>query len=119
MPNVNAAIGLAQLEQLDTFVSSKRNLAKKYEDFFGDLGVTFVSEPADSKSNYWLNVILLKASSEREAFLSYCHNSGIMARPVWQLMSKLPMFEKCQTDALANSMWLEDRIVNLPSSVRI
>jgi len=119
MPNVNAAIGLAQLEQLDTYVTAKRKLAKIYEEFFGSLDVKYASEPADSKSNYWLNVILLKDSSEREAFLNYCHADGIMARPVWKLMNKLPMFDKCQTDALANSMWLEERIVNIPSSVRI
>lgn len=119
MPNVNAAIGLAQLEQLGVYITAKRELAKKYERFFRDVDVEFVREPTDSMSNYWLNAILLRDLPERDAFLVSLQESGIMARAVWKLINKLPMYEDCQADTLANSIWLEDRIVNIPSSVRI
>jgi len=117
MPNLNAALLVAQLENLDNFISSKRKLANVYETFFNSTNYVFVKEPVDSKSNYWLNSILLKNKQQRDEFLDETNSSGIMTRPIWTLMNKLPMFECAQCGNLTNSEWLEDRIVNIPSSV--
>ena len=117
MPNLNAALLVAQLENLDNFISSKRKLANVYETFFNSTNYVFVKESMDSKSNYWLNSILLKNKQQRDEFLDETNSSGIMTRPIWTLMNKLPMFECAQCGNLTNSEWLEDRIVNIPSSV--
>ena len=117
MPNLNAALLVAQLENLDNFISSKRKLANVYETFFNNTNYVFVKEPMDSKSNYWLNSILLKNKQQRDEFLDETNSSGIMTRPIWILMNKLPMFEYAQCGNLTNSEWLEDRVVNIPSSV--
>jgi len=117
MPNLNAALLVAQLENLDNFISSKRKLANVYETFFNNTNYVFVKEPMDSKSNYWLNSILLKNKQQRDEFLDETNSSGIMTRPIWILMNKLPMFKCAQCGNLTNSEWLEDRVVNIPSSV--
>jgi len=117
MPNLNAALLVAQLENLDNFISSKRKLANVYEAFFNSNNYVFVKESIDSKSNYWLNSILLKNKQQRDEFLDETNSSGIMTRPIWILMNKLPMFEYAQCGNLTNSEWLEDRVVNIPSSV--
>lgn len=119
MPNINAALGLAQLESLPQYLKAKRELAEKYGDLCEKCGITFVKEPANARSNYWLNSVILADASEKEAFLRFCHQQGIKARPVWELMNELPMFKEHQSVALSNSKWLQDRIVNLPSSVII
>ncbi len=119
MPNLNASMMCAQLEQLSDFVLNKRQLASDYSEFFKQIGINFVSEIKDAKSNYWLNAILLKDREERDAFLQYANSNGVMSRPSWTLMNKLQMFIDCQTDGLENSTWIEDRLVNIPSSVRI
>jgi len=116
MPNLNAALLVAQLENLDNFISSKRKLANVYEVFFNSTNYVFVKEPMDSKSNYWLNSILLKNKQQRDEFLDETNSSGIMTRPIWTLMNRLPMFECAQCGDLKNSEWLEDRVVNIPSS---
>jgi len=116
MPNLNAALLVAQLENLDNFISSKRKLANVYEAFFNSNNYVFVKESIDSKSNYWLNSILLKNKQQRDEFLDETNSSGIMTRPIWILMNKLPMFEYAQCGNLTNSEWLEDRVVNIPSS---
>lgn len=118
MPNLNAALGCAQLELLDFFLKSKRELADKYRSYFDDEKELFIDEIQDAKSNFWLNAILLKNREERDKFLEYVNSKGIMVRPIWTLMNKLPMFENCQTGDLNNSQFLEDRVVNIPSSVR-
>ena len=117
MPNLNAALLVAQLENLDNFISSKRKLANVYETFFNNTNYVFVKEPMDSKSNYWLNSILLKNKQQRDEFLDETNSSGIMTRPIWTLMNKLPMFEYAQCGDLKNSEWLEERVVNIPSSI--
>jgi perosamine synthetase len=117
MPNLNAALLVAQLENLDNFISSKRKLANVYETFFNSTNYVFVKEPMGSKSNYWLNAIILKDKQKRDEFLDETNSSGIMTRPIWTLMNKLPMFECAQCGNLKNSEWLEDRVVNIPSSV--
>lgn len=118
MPNLNAALGCAQLEQLEFFLKSKRELADKYRAYFDKKIEVFIDEIQDAKSNFWLNAIILKDRNERDKLLEYVNSKGIMARPIWTLMNKLPMFKNCQTGDLSNSLFLEDRVVNMPSSVR-
>ena len=117
MPNLNAALAVAQLENLDDFINNKRKLASSYKEFFSTQEPTFFKEPEHSKSNYWLNTILLKDKDQRNKFLEETNSCGVMTRPIWTLMNKLPMFEHAQCDNLVNSKWLNDRVVNIPSSV--
>ena len=118
MPNLNAALLVAQLENLEIFLLKKRELAAAYADFFNyTTTYNFVKEPIDSHSNYWLNAIIFKDKRQRDLFLDETNSEGVMTRPIWTLMNKLPMFEHAQYDDLTNSKWLEERIVNIPSSV--
>ena len=117
MPNINAALLVAQLENLSKFLKSKRELANSYEKFFKNKNCTFFQEPANSISNYWLNTLILKDKKQRDQFLDETNSRGIMTRPIWTLMHRLPMFKNSQCDALDNSKWLDDRVVNIPSSV--
>ena len=117
MPNLNAALLLAQLENLNYFLKKKRELAKKYQAFFKDTNIIFFKEPRYSKSNYWLNIIILKNKIMRDQFLEKTNSNGVMTRPIWILMNKLPMFKNAQCDALKNSKWLFERVANIPSSV--
>ena len=119
MPNLNAVLLLAQLENLDSFINSKRNLANVYDAFFNSIGHHFFKELSESKSNYWLNTIILKNKQQRDEFLNETNSSGVMTRPIWILMHKLPMFAHAQSGDLTNSEWLSDRAVNIPSSVNI
>jgi len=119
MPNLNAALACAQLEQLDHYIANKRELARHYSDFFADSNVGFMNEPENCFSNYWLNAVCLKNREERNAFLAYTNENGVMTRPVWHLMNKLEMYKNSMTGDLSESEWLEDRIVNIPSSVRV
>ena len=117
MPNLNAALLLAQLENLNYFLKKKRELEKKYQAFFKDTNIIFFKEPRYSKSNYWLNIIILKNKIMRDQFLEKTNSNGVMTRPIWILMNKLPMFKNAQCDALKNSKWLFERVANIPSSV--
>ena len=117
MPNLNAALAVAQLENIDGFINSKRKLASSYKEFFSTQEPTFCKEPEQSKSNYWLNTILLKNKDQRDKFLEETNSRGVMTRPIWTLMNQLPMFDHAQCDDLINSKWLNDRVVNIPSSV--
>lgn len=120
MPNINAALGCAQLENLDRYVENKRETAQIYADFFKSIpDITFFTEPKNCRSNYWLNVVLLKDKAAQQEFLEYTNGHGVMTRPVWELMNRLEMFKHCETDGLKNTEWLADRIVNIPSSVRL
>ena len=120
MPNINAALGCAQLEHIEEYVASKRETAKAYEDFFRNIPeIEFFTEPKDTRSNYWLNVVILKDKEAQFNFLEYTNDNGVMTRPIWELMNRLPMFEKCENDGLKNTIWFADRVVNIPSSVRI
>ena len=119
MPNLNAALLLAQLENLESFLLNKRELAMIYKDFFSDKACHFVEESLHSKSNYWLNTIILKDKEQRDLFLEEANSKGVMIRPVWTLMNKLTMFKHSQCDGLTNVEWLEERVVNIPSSVVI
>ena len=119
MPNLNAALLLAQLEKINDFLISKRSLADRYDIFFKSINYNFFKEPKDSRSNYWLNCIILDDKKQRDLFLKETNSNGIMTRPTWTLMNKLPMFKDSECDDLKNSEWLEDRIVNIPSSVTL
>lgn len=118
MPNLNAALACAQLEQLTPFLDNKRELAAAYKEFFEKQSLQFVVEPGHSKSNYWLNALILDSVEERDEFLTYTNDHGVMTRPIWELMNRLPMFSDCQTDDLVNSNWLVERVVNIPSGFR-
>jgi len=119
MPNLNAALACAQIEQLSSFISNKRELAKQYAIFFRKQEIEFIQEIQNSRANYWLNAILLDNKVERERFLNYSNENNVMSRPVWELMHRLPMFRQFQREDLSNSEWIADRLVNIPSSVRI
>lgn len=119
MANLNAALACAQLEQLERFIANKRLLAQSYARFFENQGVSFFEEPQNCRSNYWLNAVILPDIEARDQFLEFTNGLGIMTRPVWRLMNKLPMFKESQTGSLENSQWLEERVVNIPSSVTL
>ena len=118
MPNINAALGCAQMQSLRHILRTKRELAENYRDFFKNLGVEFISEPQGTTSNYWLNAIVVKNKTERDKFLECTNDAGVMTRPIWRLMNTLKMFEDCQSGNLENSEWLEERVINIPSSVK-
>ncbi|RRS31274.1 MAG: aminotransferase DegT [Epsilonproteobacteria bacterium (ex Lamellibrachia satsuma)] len=118
MPNINAALLVAQLEQLDKFLENKRDLASKYEEFFkGNSEIKFVKEPQNSKSNYWLQAVILKDIDSRDNFLDYTNKNGVMTRPIWKLMNELEMFKDCQCSNLENAKYLEERVVNISSGI--
>lgn len=119
LPNINAALGCAQMENISYFIEKKRELAELYKVFFDSKGINFILEPEGTKSNYWLNTLVLKDSEERNAFLEETNSSGVMTRPIWKLMNSLKMFNSAQKGNLDNAKWLEERIVNIPSSVRV
>jgi dTDP-4-amino-4,6-dideoxygalactose transaminase len=119
LTNIQAALGCAQMEKLAKLLENKRQLAESYANFFEGIGVKFFEELEQTTSNYWLNAIILKNKQERDDFLEYTHQHGVMTRPIWRLMNKLPMFEKCQHENLDNAEWLEARVVNIPSSFRM
>ncbi len=120
MPNLNAALLVAQLEQLDGFLKNKRELAGIYKMFFESVeGLSFVEEPTNAQSNYWLQAVLLENREQREAFLKETNAKGVMTRPVWRLMNELDMFKDCFAENIDNAKFLEERLVNIPSSVRL
>ena len=120
MPNLNAALACAQLEQLDGILSDKRELANAYNSFFSKTDwCDFFREPDGCTSNYWLNSVIMPDKKQRDDLLKATNDSGVMTRPIWQLMSDLEMYKPCQKGDLKNARWLQDRIVNLPSSVRV
>jgi dTDP-4-amino-4,6-dideoxygalactose transaminase len=118
MPNINAAVGCAQMESFSHVLENKRQTVRMYHDFFQNLDVSFVSEPENAQSNYWLNAIVLKDRQKRDQFLAFGNQNGVQVRPVWTLMNHLPMYRNCQTTGIDNAQWLEDRVVNIPSSMR-
>jgi dTDP-4-amino-4,6-dideoxygalactose transaminase len=117
LPNINAALGCAQLEQIEIFIASKRALAGQYAAFFRDSDLQFVTEPAGCRSNYWLNAVICSSAEQRDALLKATNDRQVMTRPIWALMNRLPMYAQFRKGDLANAEWLEARVVNLPSSV--
>jgi perosamine synthetase len=118
MPNLNAALACAQLEQLTTFLTDKRKLAAQYEAFFQGSSIKFRKETPDSKANYWLMCVELENRKERDLFLTETNSAKVMTRPIWELMFRLPMYQNCQRDHQTNATFLQERIVNIPSGVR-
>lgn len=117
LPNLNAALGCAQMERITEMLTVKAKVAKRYLDFFEGTGIRFVRPIEGATANYWLNAIVLGDEASRDACLKYTNDRGVMTRPIWRLMSRLDMYKHCQHDGLENSRWLEARVVNLPSSV--
>ena len=116
MPNLNAALGCAQMEVLPKYLEQKRQLAAKYRDFFTGSEFLFVDEPEYAQSNYWLNAVICPNKGGRDELIKITNDAGVMTRPVWKLMHRLPMFENAHCGDLTVSEWLEERLLNLPSS---
>ena len=118
-PNLNAALACAQLEQLESFIENKRTTSNAYRDFFAGSNIQYFGEITSARSNFWLNAIMLSSANDRDQFLQETNDAQVMTRPIWALMHRLPMFDKCLHDGLVNSLEIESRLVNIPSSVRI
>jgi aminotransferase in exopolysaccharide biosynthesis len=119
MPNLNAALACAQLEQLDAFLADKRALAVAYAALFADCRwATFVREPAGCWSNYWLNAVLVHEPELRDRFLAATNDAHVATRPAWTLLCDMDVYRHCPCGELANARWLAPRLVNLPSSAR-
>lgn len=118
MPNLNAALVLSQLENLKALIENKKQLFNNYQDFFK--GTNLLVHPLKQTNwNHWLFSICVESIEERNEFLKATNDSNIMTRPIWSLMFKLPMYENCQRDDQKNSLYLEQRIINIPSSARL
>jgi aminotransferase in exopolysaccharide biosynthesis len=116
LPNLNAALGCAQMEVLPKFLQQKRELAQQYSDFFAGSEFTYFTEPDYAKSNYWLNAIICPNTEMRETFIKETNAQGVMTRPIWKLMHRLPMFKNAKRGELSVSEWIESCLVNIPSS---
>lgn len=119
LPNINAALGCAQMENLQEMLTSKRSIANRYKEFFSELEIEYVSEPKDSVSNYWLNALILESRESRDNFLTELNAAGVMCRPAWQLMTESQMYSSCQAADIENAKRLEKCLVNIPSSAII
>lgn len=118
LPNLNAALGCAQLEQLEAFVAEKRALAQAYADLLAHSSLQFVVEPEHCRSNYWLNAVICENQQQRDELLKVTNEAGVMSRPIWQLMNQLPMYCHALKGEIPNAEWLAQRVVNLPSSIK-
>lgn len=116
MPNLNAALGCAQLSHLEHMLKIKRELAERYDAFFKGSEYRFVKEPEYAKSNYWLNAVLCPDAGSRDELLKRTNENGVMTRPIWQLMTRLPMYADAFRGPLNNSLAIEQCLVNLPST---
>jgi aminotransferase in exopolysaccharide biosynthesis len=118
MPNLNAALACAQLEQLPLILKNKKDLAGIYQTYFRETAINFVEPMAEAVPNNWLNTICLDNKDNRDQFLQETNQAKVMTRPAWTLMNKLPMYQHCICGDLSNAVWLEERLVNIPSSYR-
>ncbi|HIF9454015.1 TPA: LegC family aminotransferase [Photobacterium damselae] len=116
MPNLNAALGCAQMEIIELYLKQKRQLAEGYKDFFNGTDFKFVTEPEYAQSNYWLNAVICPDKESREEILTSTNSSGVMTRPIWKLMHRLPAFENAIRDDLTQSEFIESHLINLPST---
>ncbi len=117
LPNLNAALGCAQMERLPEMLAVKARIAARYAAVLANTPLRLIPPPAGTRPNHWLNAVLLDSLKGREAFLAATNGQGVMTRPIWRLMHRLPMYRHCQHDGLEHSIWLEEWVVNLPSSV--
>ena len=118
LPNINAALGCAQMEQLDTIIESKKQLAEKYKNFFKNMHISFIEEPEGALSNYWLNTIQFKNKEERDTFLTMSNDQNVMTRPCWELMNHLEYLKPESISQLENAELFSNTLVNIASSVR-
>lgn len=118
MPNINAAIGCAQMDRFDATLRNKRETASRYIAWGNQHDIVFSRELPGTRANYWLNAVILKDQEERNEFLEFSNANGVQTRPVWVLIPKLPMYARNPKGPIENAAWLEERVVNLPSSVR-
>ncbi|WP_413522592.1 LegC family aminotransferase [Photobacterium phosphoreum] len=116
MPNLNAALGCAQMESLPMFLQQKRRIAELYQNFFSDSDYQFVTEPEYAQSNYWLNAVICPDVKSRDTLLDKTNKSGVMTRPIWKLMHRLPAFKNAMRGNLSYSEFIEAHLVNLPST---
>ena len=116
LPNLNAALGLAQMESLPKILEGKRIVAERYQEWGKANGILFFKEPMNTKANYWLNTVVTENITQRDAMLEQTNKNGVMTRPVWTPMHRLPMNSQCQTVELINTDWMHQRVVNVPSS---
>ena len=119
LPNLNAALGCAQMEQLNSFIKAKRALAYAYDKALAGSNFVFVKEPSDCRSNYWLNAVICEDRKHRDHLLEFTNKQYVTTRPIWKLMTQLKMYKHCRHDNLNNAKWLAERVVNLPSSAMI
>ena len=115
--NLSAALGVAQMENLDDHLSAKRELARKYAEFFSKKEIAFVHEPSAGRSNYWLNAVVFDNPEQRDLFLRLSNEQGILTRPAWRLLHRLEIYQNARRGDLTEAERLAPRIVNLPSSV--
>jgi aminotransferase in exopolysaccharide biosynthesis len=117
LPNLNAALGCAQMERISEMLEVKAAIATRYREELSAAGIRFFADRPGTRPNHWLNAIIAEDLAERDAIIQGTNAQGVMTRPIWRLMPSLPMYKDCETDGLANSRWLEERVVNIPSSV--
>jgi len=117
LPNLNAALGVAQMEVLPAYLENKRWIATQYQEWGKEHGMQFVKEPFNTRANYWLNVVITENNKQRDAMLEVTNSKGVMTRPAWTPMHKLEMNQSCYRDEMVNTDWLFERVVNVPSSV--
>ena len=120
LPNINAALGVAQLEQIQLYLDDKRKIALSYKKFFESnfKEIKFINERKDTLVNFWLNAIMMEDKKQRDEFLKFSNTNGVMTRPIWGLNNQSPMYRECEHDSLRNAQFLSDRIINIPSSAR-
>ncbi|MBI5542166.1 MAG: LegC family aminotransferase [Bacteroidia bacterium] len=117
MPNINAAVGVAQMENITIFLENKRTLAMEYKEFFNALEISFIAEKQGNTTNFWLNCIFMPDRIARNKFLEFSNSNNVMSRPAWVIMNKLPMYQTSQKFSVAEK--IENTLVNIPSSVRL
>ena len=117
MPNLNAVLGVAQMEVLPSMMKIKAGIAERYKDIAAEQGWTLMKPRGGTRANNWLSALCMETPEQRDSFLAQTNKAGVMTRPIWRLMNELEMFKNCQHDGLKVSKWLEQRIVNIPSSV--
>ena len=119
MPNLNAALGVAQMEKLPDLLIKKHQLMEKYQNFFRKLDIQLLNAPDEAQSNFWLQTIFFEDQQQRDGFLEYSNQHGVMTRAIWKPMHQLPMYQDCQRDNMMNTLLLYQRAVNIPSSVTV
>jgi perosamine synthetase len=117
LPNLNAALGVAQMELLPEYLKSKQEIAQQYQEWGQEQGIEFVTEQVNTKANYWLNTIIMQDKKQRDQFLEETNIQNVMTRPAWIPMHQLEINHDCQYGDMSNTEWLADRVINVPSSV--